>query len=159
MRPCNSVPALNLVKPRSGVSLARSAISQKKSSLICETVIAPALTASAASALAIGVGESKRLQQGPTMPAVVMDATSDEPCNVFITAAIRNGISTPQMAKVPSKQAFAEHFGHAGLLAEMLQIRRRRKSSAKGRRRAEDAPGPGGIGEADTSSAASGLSS
>jgi hypothetical protein len=29
MRPCNSVPALNLAKPSSGVSLARSATSQK----------------------------------------------------------------------------------------------------------------------------------
>ena len=81
------------------------------------------------------------------MPAVVMDATSDEPCNVFITAAIRNGISTPNAPMCQAEQALAEHFRHAGLLAEPLQTAGGADHQQECRRHRRRCAGPIGIGE------------
>ena len=50
-----------------------------------------------------------------------MAATSDEPCNVFHHRRDKKRDQHAKRADVPAEQALAEHFGHAGLLAEPLQ--------------------------------------
>src|SRR5580698_6809070 len=79
IRPCSKVPRLKAARPRSGDSPVLVVTSQKYSSLMCETVMAPAPMASAASALPLASPKPNDISIVCTMPAVVMAATRDEP--------------------------------------------------------------------------------
>jgi hypothetical protein len=94
-KPCNSVPAVMAASARKGESPALAETSQKYSSLTWETVMAPAPTASVASALPFSSLIPSGANNGCTIPAVAMAATRDEPCSDFITTAIKNGTSRP----------------------------------------------------------------
>lgn len=79
---------------------------QKKLSLACDTIADPAPMAITTTALENSVPVPMEFIMGATIDAAVINATVDDPCAVFMAAAIKNGSQMPMdIPLIPEKSS------------------------------------------------------